>query len=145
MTRFANGLYTPKNPQKYIGKRPPRYRSSWEMTFMIFLDNNNNVLHWASEAITVPYRHPFTGKTTNYIPDFFVVYVNKYGKQLAEIVEIKPKKQSLIENAKASANDRAIVAINQAKWKSAAAFCKQHGYSFRVLNENDLFHKGSTR
>jgi hypothetical protein len=141
MKKWAQGIYTPKNPEKYIGKHKPKYRSGWEMTFMMFCDNNKNVLHWASEAMAIPYRHPLTGKIANYIPDFFVVYQNRYGKQLAEVVEIKPKKQSIIESKVASAKDRAIVAINHAKWASAMAYCKTQGYTFRVISENDLFYK----
>lgn len=141
MKKWAQGIYTPKNPEKYIGKHKPKYRSGWEMTFMMFCDNNKNVLHWASEAMAIPYRHPLTGKIANYIPDFFVVYQNRYGKQLAEVVEIKPKKQSIIESKVASAKDRAIVAINHAKWASAMAYCKTQGYTFRVISEDDLFYK----
>lgn len=141
MKKWAQGIYTPKNPEKYIGKHKPKYRSGWEMTFMMFCDNNKNVLHWASEAMAIPYRHPLTGKVANYIPDFFVVYQNRHGKQLAEVVEIKPKKQSIIESKIASAKDRAIVAINHAKWASAMAYCKAQGYTFRVISEDDLFYK----
>lgn len=142
MSKFAQGIYTVKNLQKYVGKHQPRYRSGWEFTFMTFCDNNDNILYWASEAISVPYRHPLTGKPTTYIPDFFVVYKNKYGKQIAEVVEIKPKKQSLIESKVASARDRAIVAINHAKWNACASWCKQHGYTFRVITEEQLFYNG---
>ena len=112
---------------------------------MTFCDSNKSVLYWASESFSVPYRHPFTGKPTIYIPDFFVVYQNKYGKQIAEVVEIKPKKQSLIESKVASAKDRMVVAINHAKWQAAMAFCKQQGYTFRVITEDDLFHQGKGR
>jgi hypothetical protein len=112
---------------------------------MTFCDSNNNVLYWASESLIVPYRHPFTGKATNYIPDFFVVYQNKYGKQIAEVVEIKPKKQSIIESKVANAKDRMIVAINHAKWQAAMGYCKQHGYTFRVITEDDLFYNGRNR
>lgn len=143
MARFAQGFFTPKNAEKYIGKRTPRYRSGWELTFMNFCDSNRSVLYWASEAISVPYRNPFTGKPSMYIPDFFVVYVNKFGKQIAEVVEIKPKKQSLIESKVANAKDRAVVAINHAKWQSAMAYCKHQGYTFRVVTESDLFHNGN--
>lgn len=143
MAKFANGLYTPKNPAKYVGKHTPRYRSGWELTFMTFCDSNNNVLYWASEAIKIPYRHPITGKPTNYIPDFFVVYQNKFSKQIAEVVEIKPKKQSVIESKTASAKDRMVVAINHAKWAAAMAYCKQQGYAFRVITEDDLFRNGA--
>jgi hypothetical protein len=29
MSRFAQGKFTPKNPEKYIGKKTPTYRSGW--------------------------------------------------------------------------------------------------------------------
>jgi hypothetical protein len=144
MGKWAQGMYTPKNPQKYIGKGVPRYRSSWELSMMMFLDNNDNILHWASESIKIPYKHPFTGKPTIYVPDFFIVYKNKYGKTLAEIVEIKPKKQSIIESKVASAKDRMVVAINHAKWAACSAYCKANGFSFRVITESDLFRNGKT-
>ncbi len=119
MAKWAQGNFTPKNPHKYVGKHTPRYRSGWELVFMQFCDTNDNIIQWASEAIKIPYRHPLTGKPTIYVPDFFVLYENKRGQQVAEIVEIKPKKQSLIESRTASAKDRAIVAINHAKWAAA--------------------------
>lgn len=145
MAKFAQGEFIPKNKEKYVGKHTPRYRSGWELTFMTFCDNNKNVLYWASEAIVVPYRNPFTGQPKNYIPDFFVVYENKRGQKIAEIVEIKPKKQSLIESKAASAKDKMIVAINHAKWQAAMAYCKQHGYTFRVITENELFYNGRSK
>jgi len=142
MTRFAQGIFEPRNPQKYVGKHKPRYRSGWELVFMQFCDNNDSVLQWASEAIAVPYRNPLTGKPTQYIPDFFIIYQNKNGQKVAEVVEIKPKKQSLIESRKASARDRAIVAVNHAKWAAARAYCSQQGLTFRVITEDDIFYNG---
>jgi hypothetical protein len=112
---------------------------------MTFCDNNANVMYWASEAMAIPYRHPLTGKPTRYIPDFFVVYQNKRGQQIAEVVEIKPKKQSIIESKAMSLKDRAVVAINHAKWQAAMAYCKQQGYTFRVITEDDLFYNGRRR
>jgi hypothetical protein len=141
MTHYVQGIFTPKNAEKYIGKHKPKYRSGWEMTMMMFLDNNSSILQWASEPLYIPYIHPLTGKRANYIPDFLVIYENKYGQKKAELVEIKPKKQSLIESRTASAKDRAIVAINHAKWKAAAEFCKRSGLVFRVINEDNIFHK----
>jgi hypothetical protein len=69
MASYAQGLFTPINKQKYIGKNIPKYRSGWELTFMTFCDSNKNVLYWASESISIPYRHPFKGKVVNYIPN----------------------------------------------------------------------------
>ena len=142
MGNWAQGIYEVKNPQKYVGKHKPKYRSGWELTFMTFCDNNKHVIYWASEALRIPYRHPLTGKMTQYVPDFFVVYENKYGQQKAEVVEIKPKKQSLIESRVANAKDRMVVAINHAKWGAAMAYCKQQGYTFRVITEDTLFYNG---
>lgn len=145
MAKWAQGIFTPKNAAKYIGKHAPKYRSGWELTFMTFCDTNKNVTYWASESMAIPYMNPVTGKRANYIPDFFVVYQNKYGKQLAEVVEIKPKKQSLIESKVASAKDRAVVAVNHAKWAAAMAYCKAQGFTFRVITEDDLFRNGSRK
>ena len=145
MGKWAQGIYTVKNPAKYVGKHDPKYRSGWELTFMMFCDTNKNVLYWASEALTIPYLNPITGKKTIYIPDFFVVYENRFGKKLAEVVEIKPKKESLIESRTASAKNKLTVLINHAKWQAAMAYCKQHGYTFRVITENDLFVNGRTK
>lgn len=140
--KYAQGIFTPKNPQKYIGKHKPKYRSGWELTFMMFCDNNDKVLKWASEAIVIPYIHPLTKKRTNYIPDFFLQYQDKLGRIRAEIVEIKPKKESIIESKVVSARTAATVAINHAKWKYAQAYCKAQGLTFRVVTEDDLFYNG---
>ena len=73
-----------------MGKRAPTYRSSWEYTFCTFCDNNPAVIQWASEAITIPYRNPVSGKNTVYVPDFLVVYEDKNQKKHTELIEIKP-------------------------------------------------------
>jgi len=145
MKTFASGVYTPENPQKYVGNHKPRFRSGWELTFMKFCDNNDNIISWASEAIKIPYKHPFTGKQTVYVPDFFVLYKDRNGRKRAEVVEIKPKKQSLIESRVASAKDRAIVALNYAKWQAASVYCKRQGLTFRVITEDDIFYNGKSR
>jgi hypothetical protein len=142
MGKWAQGKYTPKNPQKYIGNNQPKYRSGWELTFMTFCDSNDSIIYWASESMRIPYKHPLTGKPTIYVPDFFVVYQNRFGKQVAEVVEIKPKKQSIIESKVASAKDRMVVAINHAKWTAAMAYCKSQGLTFRVITEDDIFYNG---
>jgi hypothetical protein len=145
MAKWAQGLFTPKNGHKYIGKHKPKYRSGWELTFMTFCDTNKNVTYWASESMSIPYKSPLDGKVHMYVPDFFVVYQNKYGKQLAEVVEIKPKKQSLIESKVYSAKDRLVIAVNHAKWAAAMAYCKAQGFAFRVITEDDLFRNGKSK
>ena len=62
---------------------------------MNFCDDNEHVTEWSSESIRIPYRNPLTGKHSIYVPDFLVIYQNKHGKRVAELIEIKPKKQSI--------------------------------------------------
>lgn len=144
MSKFAQGIYTLTNPQKYAGNGKPRYRSGWEHAFMRFCDINEHIVMWASESIRIPYRHPLTGKPTNYVPDFLIQYRNKRNQTVTELIEIKPKKQSVIES-KASQRDRAIVAVNYAKWAAAQAWCKRQGITFRVITEDDIFRQGGKR
>jgi hypothetical protein len=141
MAKYAQGKYTVKNKEKYLGNRQPTYRSSWEFAFMKFCDEHPSVAKWASEAIKIPYRNPFTGKQTIYVPDFFVVYVDRTGKQHVEVVEVKPYNQTVKEKAR-SKHNQAHWALNQVKWAAANAYCKQNGMKFRVVSENDIFHSG---
>lgn len=144
MSNFAQGTFVPANKHKYVGKGYPRYRSGWEWSFFQFCDNNDAVLEWASETISIKYRHPFTGKITNYVPDVFMRYRTRNNKICTEIIEIKPRKQSLIEG-KMSERDRMVVAINHAKWQAAQIWCQRNGIVFRVLNEDSLFHNGAKK
>ena len=137
-TRFSQGKFIPKNPEKYIGTYPIIFRSSWENVFMHKCDDHTSIKQWASESIKIPYRNPITGKHTIYVPDFIVNYVDKTGKPHVEVIEIKPLRQSIMEKAK-GARARAVVAINTAKWISASKWCAKNGMKFRVMTEADMF------
>lgn len=141
MSKFAQGLYTIKNTEKYVGKGQPRYRSGWEHAFMRFLDNNEHVVNWASESLSIPYKNPITGKQSMYVPDFLITYRSRTNTLVAELVEIKPKNQSIVEG-KMSANQRAVVAVNYAKWDAATKWAKRNGLTFRVITEDDMFRNG---
>ena len=142
MARFAQGKFRLKFPEKYSGTRMPTYRSSWEFTFMKFCDEHPSVSQWASEAVQIPYRNPLTGKQTIYVPDFFIVYADKGGKQKVELVEVKPKNQAVKENLGRSRSNQAHYIMNMAKWSAAKSWCKQKGIFFRVITEEDIFHQG---
>ena len=142
-THFQQGNYQVKNPNKYIGKGAPRYRSGWELKFMRLLDGHPYVKAWASESHRIPYRHPATGKSTTYVPDFFIVYEDKNKQQRAEFIEIKPAGQTM-KFAKSQAQKIAAI-VNEAKWKAATAFAKRQGVGFRVLTENELFNNPKKR
>lgn len=143
--KFSQGIYKIKNVEKYIGTNTPKYRSSWEYTFMQFCDNNPNVEKWASESIKIPYKDPLTNKQTVYVPDFFIVYYDKNKNKHLEVIEIKPAKQTLREKVGKNPYDQAQYVKNLAKWQAASKWCEQQGITFRVMNENDIFHTGNKR
>lgn len=138
MTKYSQEFFVPKNPQKLIGNAKPFYRSSWELAMMTFLDSHPNVIQWASESIKIPYTNPLTGKRSQYVPDFLVLYQDQNGKRKAELVEVKPKKEAMMENAK-SKRDKAFLLVNTAKWAAAMTFCKKTGLEFRIITEDQLF------
>jgi hypothetical protein len=145
MARFAQGKFTPKFPEKYIGTRTPTYRSSWEFHFMKFCDEHPSVEKWASESIRIPYKNPLTGKHTIYVPDFFISYTDKSKGKRVELIEVKPANQTIREKVGKSRVNQASYIVNQAKWAAAYAFCKQKGIIFRIITENDIFHQGGKR
>jgi hypothetical protein len=143
--KFSQGVYNIKNPEKYAGSGMPRYRSSWEHTFMQFCDNNPSIQQWASESVKIPYRDPLTGKQTVYVPDFLIVYLDKNLKKHAELVEIKPANQMLKEKVGKNPYNQAQYVKNMAKWAAAGQWCQQHGLKFRVINETDIFHNPKSK
>jgi hypothetical protein len=145
MAKFAQGRYTIKHPEKYVGTKTPLARSSWETVFMRMLDEHPSVAQWASESIKIPYKDPLTGKYSIYVPDFFIVYNDKNGKQHAEVIEVKPKNQTLRENVGKSRFNQEQYIKNMAKWEAAAAWCKQKRVKFRIVSEEEIFHQGSKR
>jgi len=145
MPKFAQGRFAMKNPAKYVGKKTPLARSSWEFVFMRLLDEHQGVENWASESVQIPYRDPLTGKYTIYVPDFFIVYKDKNGKKNAELVEVKPSTQVLKERVGKSLYNQEQYVKNMAKWEAASAWCRQQGIKFRIINEDDIFHNGNKR
>jgi hypothetical protein len=145
MSKYAQGKFQLQNPQKYVGNKTPTYRSSWEFTFMTFCDNNPAVLQWASEAVHINYRNPLTGKNTIYVPDFLMTYMDAGGKQHAEVVEVKPLKETNLQEAGRSPRAQAAAILNMAKWEAARAWCQAHNLTFRVITENDIYAMGGGR
>lgn len=137
------GMFHPKNPKKYRGDANKIiYRSSWEVRVMKWLDDNPNVIWWASEELPIPYKSPIDQKIHRYFPDFIVRLKQRGGKETTLILEIKPESQTKapVQKRKTSRfiQEAATYAINQEKWRAADLFCKEHGWQFRVLTEKDL-------
>jgi hypothetical protein len=138
------GKYQPINPKKYRGD-PTNiiYRSLWERKFMVYCDSNENILEWGSEELALPYRSPIDNKIHRYFPDFYIKVKESNGSIKKYLIEIKPKKQT-IEPIPQKRRTKGYIyevyeyAKNQAKWKAAEEFCKDRGYEFKVLTEDEL-------
>lgn len=137
-SKYHQSYYTPINPGKYIGKNPIFLRSSWERKVAEMFDTNPNIISWSSESVKIPYQNPFTGKYSVYVPDFIVTYVDAKGDRISEIIEVKPAKETFLEQAK-SQKAKAAVALNTYKWAAAQLFAKNNGLGFRVMTEVNIF------
>lgn len=137
------GRFKPQNPKKYNGD-PDNiiYRSSWEVRVMKYLDENPNVIWWASEELPIPYRSPIDNRIHRYFPDFIVKVKRKDGLVMTYILEVKPDVQTKMpvqkRKTKKFLQEMATYAINQEKWRAADIFCREHGWQFKILTENDL-------
>lgn len=140
------GLFHPKNREKYIGKSEDiKYRSSWELSALQFFDKNPNVVRWSYEDIKIQYLKPQPNgnlKKANYIPDAYVEYINRNGELKKELLEIKPKKQtvrSTTRNINQKMYEDYVYAVNMAKWSAAERWCKMEGITFRIITEISIF------
>ena len=92
-SRYRQGIFVPKNIDKFIGERAI-YRSGLELKFFRFCDNNPKVVRWGSENVVIPYYNPLTKRNHRYHVDNYVVI--KEGTAITKyLVEIKPYKQTL--------------------------------------------------
>ena len=156
--KSKKGLYTPQNPEKYIGDLSEiMYMSSWELKFMVYCDNRSEILRWGSECFYVPYTmektDPKTGKLkiTNhkYWPDFYLEVVDPNSEEGFKklLVEVKPEKETVMPkqpkkfSTKAMRNfEYALVAFekNRYKWRKTVEFCKARDIEFKIITEKHL-------
>lgn len=138
MSKWQQGKFKPKNPEKCLNKDSLTYRSSWELIVMSKCDLHPCVLKWGSEIIKIPYINPLTNTQKMYIPDFFIQYIDVKKNIRNMLIEVKPIKETLEESAKTK-YDKLCLLINRSKWASASKFCQLSGIEFKILSENDLF------
>lgn len=139
-----SGKFIPVNRAKYRGKVDKiTYRSNWEKQYMIWLDNNQDVIAWSSETVIIPYFSHADGKKRRYFMDFW--FKISSGKEF--FIEIKPKKETIrpvppskltVSAKKKFANEIYTFEVNQAKWKAASELAEKRNIIFRILTENGL-------
>jgi len=137
------GLYHPINKEKYLGDHTPNFRSSWERRVMWFLDNNDNIVKWGSELVTVPYMSPLDGKIHRYFVDFYAEIAGQNGERKRILIEVKPKKQlnppkTEHRSKKTVMTETKQYVVNNAKFKAANAYATANGMLFYVFTEDDI-------
>jgi hypothetical protein len=140
----GNKVFTPKFPEKYKGNYPIVSRSTWEMQFMKWCDNNPLVVEWSSESVKIPYFDPTKQRRRNYYPDFMIKVIDKKDNIVSYIIEIKPHKETVPpkkgrKSRKTMLHEHLTYQINQAKWKAAQDYCKKLGWKFKTFTERHLF------
>ncbi len=152
--KYYQGYYKPKSPQKYKGD-PTNviYRSGLEFRLMKFLDENDNIIKWASEEFFIPYRSPIDGKVHRYFPDFWVRKRGIKGIIEEVLIEVKPSSQCRPPNVNKKLTPKGRISkryltevknwgINSSKWEAAEQFCKKKGWRFIIMTEKDLTPNG---
>lgn len=145
MPQFKKGIFTPIHPEKYRGRTPIIFRSSWEYGIMKFFDSNPSVISWSSESISIGYINPITGRPSRYFPDFLFTYKDRTGIEITELVEVKPFKQTHPPKATKGKRKSTLLLetknwlVNKAKWEAAQVYCQNRSIKFRIMTEKELF------
>lgn len=141
--RFKQGVFSPRNKEKYRGNSQPIYRSSYELKFMLWCDRNSNVIEWGSENVIIPYVSPLDNRVHRYYVDNYVC-IKEGDVVIKYLIEIKPSTQTVQPQLKKGQHKKTfekntIVWLkNKAKWESAQKFCEQKGYKWLLLTEKEL-------
>lgn len=135
--------FIPTNPDKYIGDITNIVlRSSWEVKFAKWADQNNSVLKWGSELAIIPYYSTVDQKWRRYFVDFVLKIQKSDGTIQNIIAEIKPAKET--KPPKRSRNKKTFIKesitwqVNQDKWSAAKKWADNIGFTFTILTEKEL-------
>jgi hypothetical protein len=164
-SNYHNGNYIPKFKDKVIKLNEQGgiyYRSSWELKFMTWLDNNVNIIKWGAECISIPYQlthYEKNGdinlKKHSYYPDFYYELKLKDGTIKKVVAEVKPMKefnmvrmlqeknieipdQVTLKKLKNIEYDVKMAQKNMKKWETMIKFCDKKGWEFIVITEEVL-------
>lgn len=108
-SRYHKGIhFSPKVNKKF------KYRSSWELKYMQYLDAQPDIITYDYECLQIPYIYRQKQKT--YTPDFVIGNL---------VVEIKPAYKLTVKK-------------NIAKFAAGREYCKQNGMEYKILTEKEL-------
>lgn len=143
--KYRQGIFKPKNPEKYVGDVTNIvYRSSWEAKFFYWCDRNPSVLKWCSEEVIIPYFSTADEKMRRYFLDAAITVRTQSGEIKKMLIEIKPEKQTMPPKISKRKKQETMLQeaydwrVNQDKWEAAKKFAAKMGAEFIVMTEYDL-------
>lgn len=158
--KYVSGTYELKNPGKYLGKKKPIYKSSYEWRMMYWCDMNKNVLQWSYEPFPIEYTFQVPSsspewmktlvdfKKHRYYIDFYAKIVDNDGNVKDFMLEIKPFNQTIMPKEPKKKTQKSLKKFfadmqefikNSNKWAAADTALSKRGVKFLVLTERDLF------
>ena len=138
---FVQGYMAINECQKYQGKGPIIFRSSWERKFCLYCERTPAIKWWSSESLVVKYFSPLDNKYHNYFPDFLVHLED--GSTV--IVEVKPKVQLIKPEPPKRKTRKSLESYkwlfteyvkNMAKKAAAEDFAKARNWKFMIVTED---------
>lgn len=165
-SKYHQGYFIPKNPEKCLTPTNCIYRSEYERVMYEFCDRNPSIKRWASEPISIKYMAPDFKYCKKFNVDIndkkFYVQKNYHIDMWIEIedqndptkvrkifIEIKPYDQTIppkpidlstAKPAKIRSYNKSCMQyiINKQKWIYAEQFCKERGCEFMIVTEVTL-------
>lgn len=133
--RYYQGHINPASCKKLFpsqSNQPIIFRSSYERSFINWLESNPNVKAWGSECVGIKYKY-IDNKVHTYYPDFVVEMMN--GDKI--VVEIKPYNQTQKPDMKNDWSTHTYIR-NMCKWKAAKEICEKNGMKFQIITEKTI-------
>jgi hypothetical protein len=139
---YHQSIYVPKHPEKYVGTKSIKCRSSWERKFCVLCDTNPNVLSWNSEGVKIPYLDE-NNTPHNYYVDFLIKILTKDGIEKLILIEVKPLNQTLPPKkpkriSKSYVESLVLYNKNIAKWNAAKEYGRSKNMEFKIITEQEL-------
>jgi len=156
--KYKQGLFIPKNKEKIIklnNQGGLYYRSGLEQKFMVYLDNNESIVHWNTELIKIPYtKNAWNNKLLEmtlsehtYFPDFYYELKRADGSISRVVAEVKPEHETKPPKLQPNPTSKQLrnfeyalkeYSKNLDKWKYCIEWCKKKGFEFIIITDRLL-------
>ena len=140
-SKFHQGIFKPKNPDKYAGDvNHILYRSGLELKWFKWFDIHPSILQWKCEETVIQYYNPIKQKLSKYFLDVHIKYQKKTSQIREAIIEIKPLEQvkKPVQGKRKTRSYQYTVTqyiVNEAKWNAAKEVANKNGIEFKILTE----------